>query len=199
MSPRRQEELSGLLACVFALEPVQELAPDRRFLRVHHGWLTAGEITQRTVARLSAALRRAISTTRPGWRTGASWRSCARSRRGHWKSATGRRRARSRSWTRWRPTSALLCVGRDVVGASQLYLGVDLGLQGRAEQRRSIVRPRPCGQGAPRRPDPAVRRLLQRRAQVSLRRGGSGKSPRPESRRRTHAYGARFSYTSGRP
>ena len=58
MSPRRQEELSELLARVFALEPVRNLAPDRRFLRLHHDWLTAGEVTQRTVARLSAELRR---------------------------------------------------------------------------------------------------------------------------------------------
>jgi hypothetical protein len=58
MSPRRQEELSDLLARVFALEPVQGLSPDRRFLRLHHDWLTAGEVTQRTVARLSAELRR---------------------------------------------------------------------------------------------------------------------------------------------
>jgi hypothetical protein len=60
MSPRRQEELSHLLARVFALEPVQGLspAPDRRFLRLHHDWLAAGEVTQRTVARLSAELRR---------------------------------------------------------------------------------------------------------------------------------------------
>jgi hypothetical protein len=58
MSPQRQEELSDLLARVFALEPVQGLTPDRRFLRLHHDWLTAGEVTQRTVARLSAELRR---------------------------------------------------------------------------------------------------------------------------------------------
>jgi len=58
MSAQRQEELSGLLARVFALEPVQDLTPDRRFLRLHHDWLTAGEVTQRTVARLSAELRR---------------------------------------------------------------------------------------------------------------------------------------------
>jgi hypothetical protein len=58
MSPQRQEELSELLARVFALGPVQELTPDRRFLRLHHDWLTAGEVTQRTVARLSAELRR---------------------------------------------------------------------------------------------------------------------------------------------
>jgi hypothetical protein len=60
MSPQRQEELSELLARVFALEPVQTIdpRPDRRFLRLHHDWLTAGEVTQRTVARLSAELRR---------------------------------------------------------------------------------------------------------------------------------------------
>ena len=58
MSPQRQEELSELLARVFVLDPVRSLAPDRRFLRLHHDWLTAGEVTQRTVARLSAELRR---------------------------------------------------------------------------------------------------------------------------------------------
>lgn len=58
MSPTRQEELTSLLAKVFALEPVQELEPDRRLLRVHFDWLQAGETTQRTVARLSEQLRR---------------------------------------------------------------------------------------------------------------------------------------------
>jgi hypothetical protein len=58
MAPQRQEELSELLARVFALEPVQNLAPDRRFLRIHYDWLAAGEVAQRTVARLSAELRR---------------------------------------------------------------------------------------------------------------------------------------------
>lgn len=58
MSPQRQEELSELIARVFALDPVKELAPDRRFLRIHYDWLAAGEVTQRTVAKLSAELRR---------------------------------------------------------------------------------------------------------------------------------------------
>jgi Protein of unknown function (DUF3375) len=58
MSPARQEELSALLAAVFALAPVKELAPDPRLLRVHYDWLEAGEIAQRTVARLSQQLRR---------------------------------------------------------------------------------------------------------------------------------------------
>lgn len=58
MSPARQEELSRLLEQVFALEAVQELAPDRRILRIHYDWLAAGESTQRTVAKLSAELRR---------------------------------------------------------------------------------------------------------------------------------------------
>jgi hypothetical protein len=58
MSPTRQEELTSLLAKVFALEPVQELKPDRRILRVHFDWLQAGETAQRTVARLSEQLRR---------------------------------------------------------------------------------------------------------------------------------------------
>lgn len=58
MSPARQEELSALLEKVFALDAVQELKPDRRVLRVHYDWLAAGEVTQRTVAKLSAELRR---------------------------------------------------------------------------------------------------------------------------------------------
>lgn len=58
MSPQRQEELSSLLEKVFALEAIQELRPDRRILRVHYDWLAAGEVTQRTVAKLSAELRR---------------------------------------------------------------------------------------------------------------------------------------------
>ena len=58
MSPARQEELSTLLQTVFALEAVRELAPDRRLLRIHYDWLEAGEVAQRTVARLSEQLRR---------------------------------------------------------------------------------------------------------------------------------------------
>ena len=40
------------------LDPVRELAPDGRLLRIHYDWLEAGEVTQRTVARLSEQLRR---------------------------------------------------------------------------------------------------------------------------------------------
>jgi hypothetical protein len=58
MSPTRQEELSALLDTAFALEPVQALSPDRRLLRIHYDWLEAGEVAQRTVARLSEQLRR---------------------------------------------------------------------------------------------------------------------------------------------
>jgi flagellar motility protein MotE (MotC chaperone) len=58
MSPARQEELTSLLSKVFDLEPVKELQPDRRLLRVHYDWLQAGEVAQRTVARLSEQLRR---------------------------------------------------------------------------------------------------------------------------------------------
>jgi len=58
MSPARQDELTSLLAKVFELPPVQELEPDRRMLRVHYDWLQAGEMAQRTVARLSEQLRR---------------------------------------------------------------------------------------------------------------------------------------------
>ncbi|HEX8479558.1 MAG TPA: DUF3375 domain-containing protein [Telluria sp.] len=57
MSPSRQDELSTLLARVIALPSVRELAPDSRLQRIHYDWLEAGEVTQRTVARLSEQLR----------------------------------------------------------------------------------------------------------------------------------------------
>ncbi len=58
MSPARQEELTELLEQVLTLEDVAELSPDPRLRRVHYDWLSAGEVTQRTVARLSEQLRR---------------------------------------------------------------------------------------------------------------------------------------------
>ncbi|HMA70879.1 MAG TPA: DUF3375 domain-containing protein [Xanthobacteraceae bacterium] len=58
MSPSRQSELTEMLAKVFDLAPVQELKPDRRLVRIHYDWVQAGEVTQRTVARLSEQLRR---------------------------------------------------------------------------------------------------------------------------------------------
>jgi flagellar motility protein MotE (MotC chaperone) len=58
MSPNRQDELGMLLSKIFGLKPVQDLEPDRRMLRVHYDWLQAGEMAQRTVARLSEQLRR---------------------------------------------------------------------------------------------------------------------------------------------
>ncbi len=58
MSSTRQDELSELLEKTFALDAVLELKPDRRLKRIHFDWLEAGEVTQRTVARLSEQLRR---------------------------------------------------------------------------------------------------------------------------------------------
>ena len=58
MSPERQDELTLLLGKVFVLPAVQELEPDRRLLRVHYDWLEAGDVAQRTVARVSAQIRR---------------------------------------------------------------------------------------------------------------------------------------------
>ncbi|NCA98809.1 MAG: DUF3375 domain-containing protein [Clostridia bacterium] len=58
MSQSRQEELGQLLDQVLALPPVRDLKPDTRLRRVHYDWLEAGEQTQRTVALLSAQLRR---------------------------------------------------------------------------------------------------------------------------------------------
>ncbi|WP_343028592.1 DUF3375 domain-containing protein [Massilia sp. MP_M2] len=58
MSPARQDELSKLLERVMALAPIRELGPDLRLRWIHYDWLEAGEVTQRTVARLSEQLRR---------------------------------------------------------------------------------------------------------------------------------------------
>jgi hypothetical protein len=58
MSSRRQELLSERLERVLALPAVAALEPDPRTRRVHYDWLEAGEVTQRTVAQLSAQLRR---------------------------------------------------------------------------------------------------------------------------------------------
>lgn len=58
MSAARQEELTRLLERVLELESVAELEPDPRFKRIHYDWLNAGEVTQRTIARLSGQLRR---------------------------------------------------------------------------------------------------------------------------------------------
>ena len=58
MSPSRQDELSVLLSKVLELDPVRAMAPDGRMQRIHYDWLEAGEVTQRTVARLSEQLRR---------------------------------------------------------------------------------------------------------------------------------------------
>lgn len=58
MSPSRQDELGKLLEQVMALAPIRELEPDFRLRRIHYDWLEAGEVTQRTVARLSEQLRR---------------------------------------------------------------------------------------------------------------------------------------------
>lgn len=58
MSPAMQDELTQLLDRLFELEPIVELDPDPRLKRIHYDWLEAGEVTQRTVARLSEQLRR---------------------------------------------------------------------------------------------------------------------------------------------
>lgn len=58
MSPTRQQQLSEGLEQVLQIDAVREMAPDPRIKRIHYDWLDAGEQTQRTVARLSAQLRR---------------------------------------------------------------------------------------------------------------------------------------------
>lgn len=58
MSQSRQEELSELLSHMLSLPPVQAMQPDARLQHIHYDWLSAGEQTQRTVAKLSEQLRR---------------------------------------------------------------------------------------------------------------------------------------------
>lgn len=58
MAPERQEEFTEKLERVLALPAIRETAPDPRLRRIHYDWLAAGEVTQRTVARLSEQLRR---------------------------------------------------------------------------------------------------------------------------------------------
>ena len=58
MSTDRQDELTGLLERMLALEAIRRAKPDRRIRRVHYDWLIAAEATQQTVAKLSAELRR---------------------------------------------------------------------------------------------------------------------------------------------
>ena len=57
MSPSSQEDFSDLLERVFRLEELKELTVDQRLKRIHFDWMSAGEQTQRVVARLSRQLR----------------------------------------------------------------------------------------------------------------------------------------------
>jgi len=57
MTPSSQEELSSLLDRVFEIRELGEAREDERLRRIHFDWMTAGEQTQRTVARLSQQLR----------------------------------------------------------------------------------------------------------------------------------------------
>jgi hypothetical protein len=58
MAPERQEEFTQKLERVFDLPVVRATSPDPRLRRIHYDWLAAGEVTQRTVAKLSEQLRR---------------------------------------------------------------------------------------------------------------------------------------------
>ena len=58
MSSSRQEEFTRLLDRAMTLPAVAASQPDSRTRRIHHDWLEAGSITQRTVAQLSSQLRR---------------------------------------------------------------------------------------------------------------------------------------------
>jgi hypothetical protein len=58
MSPKSQSEITELLDAVYANGELGDLRADTRLRRIHYDWITAGEQTQRTVARLSRQLRR---------------------------------------------------------------------------------------------------------------------------------------------
>ncbi len=57
MDPASQGELSDLLDRVFKISSISAEAEDTRLRRIHFDWMSAGEQTQRTVARLSRQLR----------------------------------------------------------------------------------------------------------------------------------------------
>ncbi len=57
MDPASQEELSDLLERVFKISSISAEKEDTRLRRIHFDWMSAGEQTQRTVARLSRQLR----------------------------------------------------------------------------------------------------------------------------------------------
>ena len=59
-SVSNQDELTERLGRVTSLAPIAALGPDRRIRRIHHDWFNAGDHTQRTVAALTAQLRRFI-------------------------------------------------------------------------------------------------------------------------------------------
>jgi hypothetical protein len=58
MDPSRQDELGKLWEAAVSLPAIRALKPDLRLKRIHYDWLGAGDHTQRTVALLSAQLRR---------------------------------------------------------------------------------------------------------------------------------------------
>ena len=58
MSPAGQEELTELLDRVYTMDQLPETKKDQRLRRIHYDWMSAGEQTQRTAARLSQQLRR---------------------------------------------------------------------------------------------------------------------------------------------
>lgn len=57
MSPSSQEELTQLLDRVYEIGELGDTLEDRRMRRIHFDWMSAGEQTQRTAARLSQRLR----------------------------------------------------------------------------------------------------------------------------------------------
>ncbi len=93
-SSRRQEELTELLDRVLGLPAVASHAARcphaPRALRLDGSWRTH-PAHRGQPCRSSCA---AFSTTRPGWKTAASWTSCTASRARRWPCARSRPRAR---------------------------------------------------------------------------------------------------------
>lgn len=77
MSTRRQEELTQLLERVLSLEPIEKLKPDARTRRVHYDWLEAAASRPSAPSPSCRSSSGAFWTTRPGWKTAASCKSCA--------------------------------------------------------------------------------------------------------------------------
>jgi hypothetical protein len=113
MSSRRQEELVRAARFrVLALPPVLELRPTcAPGACTTTGWRPANTRSARWPSSRSSCA--AFSTTRPGWKTAASWTSCTASRARRWPCAT--------SSVKPRLADLALVAGEDDIDTTRLF------------------------------------------------------------------------------